>query len=275
MAAAQSLAVSATDTTCDIGAKSWFVSARASDDWIMLNPSGGDLPGTVQVRPSAAALLTSPTPYRGQLTVTVPGAANTPQTVDVELTVKPQPGHGSTLAVTIDGGGRVNGSDINCPNQCQSIFAIGSQISLSAAPGSGWRFERWEGACAGLSEPTCSLTLRDQTVAVTARFAPTSVAPTLPGQPTVTASATWLTTHAPFQGDRNRNGLSTMWMRFGARSAGSAVRSSASRTTSGSSSSGSPSCSASWSRCGRRSRGGSLRRKEAGTAGPPIVRCHR
>jgi hypothetical protein len=76
-----------------------------------------------------------------------------------------------SLQVTNAGGGTVASSDgmINCGSQCGATYARGTQISLTAAPASGFTFAGWSGACGGTG--VCAVTMSANQV-VMATFAP-------------------------------------------------------------------------------------------------------
>ncbi|MCX7556998.1 proprotein convertase P-domain-containing protein [Xanthomonadaceae bacterium JHOS43] len=59
-----------------------------------------------------------------------------------------------TLTLARNGSGTVTSSPsgINCGSACQSTFAKGTQVTLTATPAAGWRFKQWGGGCSGVSE---------------------------------------------------------------------------------------------------------------------------
>lgn len=73
------------------------------------------------------------------------------------------------LELVVDGSGTVSGSaaDISCSERCSYGVQAGEQLTLTADPADGWRFEHWSAPCRqGL---TCKLA-PDDDVTVTARF---------------------------------------------------------------------------------------------------------
>jgi phospholipase C len=94
-----------------------------------------------------------------------------------------------SLAVTENGTGTITSSPagINCPTSCSANFQQGSQVTLSAAPGSSSVFGGWSGACSGSGN--CNLTIASAT----------SVAATFNAgyQLTVTVSGTGNVTSTP------------------------------------------------------------------------------
>jgi YVTN family beta-propeller protein len=53
------------------------------------------------------------------------------------------------LTITITGQGQVSSDPIgiHCSDQCQSLFDIGTNITLTAVPEKGWQFQEWRGDC--------------------------------------------------------------------------------------------------------------------------------
>src|SRR3990172_12085605 len=75
----------------------------------------------------------------------------------------------STLSVSVNGNGSVGSSPagINCPGDCSEAYALGTSVTLTAAPNSGWGFYGWEGACTGTGACTFNITVD---TSVTANF---------------------------------------------------------------------------------------------------------
>lgn len=62
------------------------------------------------------------------------------------------------LTVTVGGQGSVSGGGIDCPAACAVSKTVGSSVTLTATPASGWVFAGWDGAgCSGTGE--CDVTL--------------------------------------------------------------------------------------------------------------------
>jgi Divergent InlB B-repeat domain len=95
----------------------------------------------------------------GGCTVTM----STAQSVTATFTQLP------TLTVSVTGSGTVTSSPpgISCPSTCSASFASGTQVTLTATPASGWKFNGWSGACGGTG--TCSVTM-NSAQSVTATF---------------------------------------------------------------------------------------------------------
>src|SRR5439155_18481930 len=78
----------------------------------------------------------------------------------------------ATLAVALRGsaGGTVTSTPagIDCGPSCSASFNAGTQVTLTAAPGSQTRFASWGGACSGPAT-TCAL-MMNRTLSVTAAF---------------------------------------------------------------------------------------------------------
>jgi hypothetical protein len=74
-----------------------------------------------------------------------------------------------TLSVSVTGSGTVTSSPagINCGSSCSAGYAPGTQVTLTAAPASGWKFNGWSNACSGTG--TCSVTM-NSAQSVTATF---------------------------------------------------------------------------------------------------------
>jgi len=95
----------------------------------------------------------------------------------------------ANVSVTIVGTGKVTSSPagISCPGACTGTFAIGTQVTLTATPGTNFLFGGWSGACSGTS--TCMLTVNSN-LAVTANFAEPTLSVTVAGSGTVTSAPT-------------------------------------------------------------------------------------
>ncbi len=79
-----------------------------------------------------------------------------------------------TLTVTVTGSGTVTSSagGINCPGVlCSASYTIGTVVTLTATPASGWQLASWGGACNGTG--TCQVTMNSaQNVTATFGQAP-------------------------------------------------------------------------------------------------------
>jgi len=95
----------------------------------------------------------------------------------------------STLSVSVNGNGSVGSSPagINCPGDCSEAYALGTSVTLTAAPNSGWGFYGWEGACTGTGACTFNMTVD---TSVTANFKQTWFEES---DPTITYTGTWST----------------------------------------------------------------------------------
>lgn len=79
---------------------------------------------------------------------------------------------------------------INCPTTCSASFTQGTQVTLTATPGTNYYFGGWSGACTGNS--TCTVTLNAATTVSAAFNAGQTLSVTIASAPgsTVTASGT-------------------------------------------------------------------------------------
>jgi List-Bact-rpt repeat protein len=105
----------------------------------------------------------------GTCTVTMTAAA----TVTAVFTSKIGGGVSLTVTKLGSGPGTVTSGDgtINCGPTCAASYAVGTPVTLTAAPGSGAVFKQWGGGCSG-AVPTCVVTLATSQV-VTATFTET------------------------------------------------------------------------------------------------------
>ena len=96
----------------------------------------------------------------------------------------------NTLSVSVAGSGSVTSSPsgISCTTNCNTSFAPGTSVSLTATPTSGAQFTGWSGGCSGTTNP-CSVNLANPAL-VTANFSLPSFALTVSksGNGTVTSS---------------------------------------------------------------------------------------
>src|SRR5438105_2621223 len=99
-----------------------------------------------------------------------------------------------TLAVAVTGatGGKVTSAPagIDCGATCSASFNSGTQVTLNAAPVSGWLFQGWGGACSGTG--ACSLTMSgNQSVSASFSLATYTLSVSVVGTPSsrVTSSS--------------------------------------------------------------------------------------
>jgi hypothetical protein len=102
----------------------------------------------------------------------IDGMVEPPIDAAVDAAIDGPPAQPVTLTVTRNGAGTITSAPagIACGATCQADFALGTQVTLTAAANAGSVFTGWTGACTG-SQPTCTLTLAAAT-SVTAAFAP-------------------------------------------------------------------------------------------------------
>jgi uncharacterized protein (TIGR03437 family) len=96
--------------------------ATASANWIRVEPASGATPGQVAVSMNAATLAQGT--YQGTVTIVAPGAANSPQTVQVNLTVGPA----ATLQLTP--------AALTFAHQVGAAAPQGQVVAVSSTPGS-------------------------------------------------------------------------------------------------------------------------------------------
>ena len=83
----------------------------------------------------------------------------------------PGPGGGSNVALTVTSAGSGSGTvtstpaGINCPGTCTANFASGTQVTLTATPGTSYTFDGWSGACSGTAGCTITLTAAETATA--------------------------------------------------------------------------------------------------------------
>jgi hypothetical protein len=107
----------------------------------------------------------------------------------IEITAAPT---SQTLTVTKAGigTGTVTSSPagINCGSDCNESYAIGTSVTLTAAPGAGSTFAGWSGACSGTGSCAVSMTVARS---VTATFNATTPVVTIYGDALAADWASW------------------------------------------------------------------------------------
>jgi hypothetical protein len=78
----------------------------------------------------------------------------------VAITVVPSTTLTLDIGGSADGTVQVGSSGGTCPPTCSTLVALGSLVTLTAAPGPGATFARWTGGCAGQG-PVCTVTVSD------------------------------------------------------------------------------------------------------------------
>jgi hypothetical protein len=105
-----------------------------------------------------------------------PGSAHaglvavSPNAIYLPLVVRPPADQALTVKKSGSGSGRVTSSPsgIDCGSACSAAFNFGTQVTLTAAAGSGSTFSGWSGDCSGIG--SCLVTM-DAARSVTANFA--------------------------------------------------------------------------------------------------------
>jgi hypothetical protein len=95
-----------------------------------------------------------------------------PCEVQMNQNLSPTATFTASLTVSETGNGTVTSTDglINCTNNagsCSANYSSGGQVTLNAAPATGWTFQGWGGACSGTG--SCVVTM-SQSLSVTATF---------------------------------------------------------------------------------------------------------
>src|SRR5207237_3877117 len=108
------------------GVVNWTAGADAS--WLSVSPTGGVAPSNVTVSVNSAGLAAGT--YGANVTVTSPGAANTPRLVPVTLTISPAVPPTIT-AISPAGGSTAGGTAVQISG---SSFTAGTTITIGGAP---------------------------------------------------------------------------------------------------------------------------------------------
>jgi uncharacterized repeat protein (TIGR02543 family) len=169
---------SGTATTCDVtmdAAKSVTATFALKQFALTLTPVG---PGTVSAQPTSAnnmynvgtvVTLTATPAANGQFTgwsgacsgtaATCAVTMNATQSVTATFALKQ-----FQLSLTAVGTGTISAQ----PSAANNLYTAGTVVGLTAAPGTGYQFTGWSGACSGTAA-TCSVTM-DAAKSVTATF---------------------------------------------------------------------------------------------------------
>ncbi|MEX2154971.1 MAG: BACON domain-containing carbohydrate-binding protein [Gemmatimonadaceae bacterium] len=114
------------------GSLNWSVASSAN--WVTVTPAQGTGPATITVQPSTSGLTAGS--LAAIITITAPGAANTPRTIAVTLTLEQAPAIGLS-ATTLSFSATAGGS--NPANQTINITNTGgSTLNWTAASNASW-----------------------------------------------------------------------------------------------------------------------------------------
>jgi hypothetical protein len=138
------------------------------------NPAGISCPSTCSHAFTGGSQVTlTPTPASGWVLSSWGGACSgsggCTVTISAAESVTATFVQAVTLSVSVTGSGTVTSSPagISCGSNCSAGYAPGTQVTLTAAPASGWKFNGWTNACSGTG--TCSVTM-NSAQSVTATF---------------------------------------------------------------------------------------------------------
>jgi hypothetical protein len=147
-----------------IGALSYTISDDA--DWLWCDPVSGASTGehdTIAANFSTSGLTMGE--YSATITVSDPGAVNSPQYIAVSLTIDP-PTYTLTTSVSPAGAGWVSGA---------GTYEMGEIVTVQAYPNQDWVFDHWEGDDIDGSTQNPEQVTMDFSKSVTAVFAPPSL----------------------------------------------------------------------------------------------------
>src|SRR5207237_495519 len=68
----------------------------------------------------------------------------------------PLPQH--TLHLRVIGNGEARATSFSCRSDCTQTFDASTAVHLVALPDTGWKFDGWQGACAGIAACEVSMT---------------------------------------------------------------------------------------------------------------------
>ncbi len=116
-----------------------------------------------------SAMATPPSSFLGWSGGSCTGMAPCTFAATSNVTINAPFAQGNTLVVTKTGNGigRVTGSGIDCPGDCDETYAAGTTVTLTATADSQSDFAGWSGACSGMA--ACVVTINAAT-SVTAQF---------------------------------------------------------------------------------------------------------
>jgi uncharacterized repeat protein (TIGR01451 family) len=124
------------------------------------------------VAATVAVRAETPGPVAVSATVSSGGFSSDPDPSNNAATAQTTVLSGYSLSVARAGAGEgvvvSNPAGIDCGSTCSTVFAAGSQVTLTASAAAGSQFTGWGGDCAG-TQATCSLTL-DQARSASAAF---------------------------------------------------------------------------------------------------------
>jgi hypothetical protein len=182
-AQSQSAPVSVQITNGGAGALAW--TATASAPWVTLSPTSGTAPGALSVGANATGVAAGT--HSATVSIAAAGAANSPQSIPVTLTLSSVT-HVVAASASPASGGTVSGA---------GTYTAGASATLVAAPAAGFEFVSWtEGSTQVATTPTYQFTVSANRILV-ANFRATQLTITTSASPSNGGATSGGGTYAP------------------------------------------------------------------------------